>query len=854
MSYLIYINNLQIETYSQSFALTRQNNDIADISNRNADFSQNIKIPRTANNTIILETAGLIGRNSNVPYKKNTAQIIDADTGVHLVINGWAVLLNTDSKDYNLSIYSGNINFFKAIENLTLTECGLTELNHIKNLANVKATWTNTTLPYRYLIADYNGKMYHSNKLNIDYQVPSASVNYLWNRIFDFINFEFEGAIFNNEEFVDLWLSYPKPVPTTEPVYELVTNQNSIFIEQPFYDGNALINRFGVLVLPTPITGTFINSIPSGIGQRILTAGTFQIVLSGSVFSPYTNLTYNNLIFILRDNLGNIVQTSQIVTGQSLTFTAGVDFTFSLGSDAYSQIFALTGGFVTSINRVTGYTLGFDQAFIDFKVSDFIKEIMMRFALTPFAIPNTNKVKFLTLDEIFQDTNVQDWTDNFHGVTNESYILSRYAQRNDFKFKYNDSNQKHNDGYIPVANENIKENATLFSSRIFSVEPKLSNEYSGSNIYPIWSKNVKDNNTIEYKELDNRFYFLRSQLKNELIEIGSEFLGSHIHSDFYYKESYYRCKWQELINVWYKNINKLLDFTKVITANIELKSFEFSQIQMEKIVFIEQLGSYFLINKISNFTPQKVTKVELVKVEYFSEPIEILPTDPFVEIVSYVISSCNITFTLNHNLQNGQILYLKLFRSLGVIGIQEVQTFAPVQGVISGNTIVLSLNNFEIANLSISVIAQLNGFTSIFTPIQTNNIDITSGYPLNCYVPTAEPTTLTLVSAIYEGLNSNNSKKYKLVYDFSLITNNQYVVTTQVFASVPFTLWAGTTAERTFNGWTDLKDFQMSQNLFGAVVPKEINEVLQYNFLTLPNTITKIRIKINNTISNEINI
>lgn len=122
MSYLIYINNLQIETYSQSFALTRQNNDIADISNRNADFSQNIKIPRTANNTIILETAGLIGRNSNVPYKKNTAQIIDADTGVHLVINGWAVLLNTDSKDYNLSIYSGNINFFKAIENLTLTE------------------------------------------------------------------------------------------------------------------------------------------------------------------------------------------------------------------------------------------------------------------------------------------------------------------------------------------------------------------------------------------------------------------------------------------------------------------------------------------------------------------------------------------------------------------------------------------------------------------------------------------------------------------------------------------------------------------------------------------------------------
>lgn len=854
MSYLIYINNLQIETYSQSFALSRQNNDIADISNRNADFSQNIKIPRTSNNTKILETAGLIGRNSNVPYQKNTAQIIDADTGVHLVINGWAVLLNTDTKDYNLSIYSGNINFFKAIENITLTECGLEDLNHIKNTENVKETWTNTSLPYRYILADYNGKMYYSNKLNIDYQVPSASVNYLWNRIFNFIGFDFEGAIFSNEEFLDLWLSYPKPVPTTAPVYELVSTQNSIFIETPFYDGNALIIGYSVQPLPTTITGSYINSTPNNWGQKILTSGTFQIVISGSVFSPYTNLNYNSIIFTLRDNLGNVVQTTEIFSGQNLVFNAGVDFTFILTSNASSKIFPLTGGFNSIINRVVGYTLGFDQAFIDFKVSDFIKEIMMRFALTPFAIPNTNKVKFLTLDEIFQDTNVQDWTNNFYGVTNESYTLSRYAQRNDFKFKYNDSNQKHNDGYIPVANENIKENATLFSSRIFSIEPKFSNELVGSNIYPIWSKNVKDNNTIEYKELDNRFYFLRSQLKNELIEICSEFLVSYISSDFYYKENYYRCKWQELINVWYKNINKLLDFTKVITANIYLKPFEFSQLQMERMVFIQQLGSYFLINKISNFSPKKVTKVELIKVEYFSEPIEILPNDTFVEIVSYVIDNCNITFALNHNLQNGQILFLKLFRGLGVLGLQEVQIFAPVQGVISGNSITFSLNNFEIIHLTTSVIAQLNGLTSIFTPIQTNNIDITSEYPLTCYVPTAEPTALTLISAIYEGLTSNNSKKYKLVYDFSFINNNEYVVTTQVFASVPFTLWAGTTAERIFNGWTDLNNFQMSQNMFGAVVPKEIIETLEYYYISLPNTINKIRIKINNTISNEINI
>ena len=245
----------------------------------------------------------------------------------------------------------------------------------------------------------------------------------------------------------------------------MVSTQNSLIVEQDFYDGNALINRFGINLLPTAITGTYINTI-SNI-QKVLTAGTFQIGIMGSVFSPFNNHTYNSVLFRLFDNLGVQVQETTINSGQNIVFTAGVDYTFRLISEAYSQINTLTGGFVTTINRVVGYTLGFDEAFIDFKVSDFIKEIMMRFSLTPFAIPNTNKVKLLTLDEIFQNPEIQDWSDKFHGVTNESYVLSRYAQNNLLKFKYNDENQNHNDASLKVKNENIKEEVTLFASKIF---------------------------------------------------------------------------------------------------------------------------------------------------------------------------------------------------------------------------------------------------------------------------------------------------------------------------------------------------------------------------------------------------
>lgn len=854
MSYLIYINELQIENYYQSFALSKQNNDIADISNRNADYSQNIKIPRTAKNTKILETAGLIGRNSNVPYQKNTAQIIDADTGVHLVVNGWAVLLNTDTKDYNLSIYSGNINFFKAIENITLTDCGLDALNHIKNLANVKATWTNTTLPYRYLIADYNGKIYHSSKINIDYQIPSASIKYLWNRVFNFIGFEFEGAIFNNEEFKDLWLSYPKPVPTTAPDLTLVTNQDSVissnFVQQP---SGEYITYQGMLLLPNLINTAQI--VPT---NKFAQAGSYLFKVSGSASSsgtdanglPFTT-TYKSKIKIW-DNLGNIFLNETEINNEIIV-TVGIDYRFALFTGAFgilsnAGVVNLQGGFNTEISKINGYNLGFDKAFIDFKVSDFIKEIMMRFSLTPFAIPNTNKVKFLTLDEIFQDTNLQDWSDKFHGVTNESYTLSKYGQNNLLKFKYNDTNANHNDSKLIVKNENIKEEITLFASRFFSPDKKTSTEISGGNVYPIWSKNIKDNNLIEYKELDNRFYLLRSELKNTQIDISSEFLGGQTDSSFYYKENYYRCKWLELINVWYKNINKLLDFTKIITANIYLKPFEYSQLQMERMVFINQLGSYFLINKISNFTPQKATKVELIKVEYFSEPIEILPTDPFVEIVSYVISNCNITFTINHNLEAGQILYLKLF-SLSTFNYIEYQTITAVQGTIVNNEVTFSLSQFNIQTLVTGVFAKINGFTSVFTPFESSFINVTTNYPLTCYVPAGLPNDLTLLNVVYLGIQGNNVNgiiinihTYSIFYNFTILEPNQtnYVLTTEVYVynnSGTGLAIGWNITQQVVKNITDLKE-----------------SIINLNISLQPSNINKFRVKINNSTSNEINI
>ena len=124
MSYLIYINNQLIESSGINFARTLQVNDIGNITNRNSSFTQTIKIPRTANNNRIFEQVYNNGNQSNLPYQKASCDIIDADTGKHVVYKGWAILLESTATEYSITVYDGVIDFYNKIANLTITEGG----------------------------------------------------------------------------------------------------------------------------------------------------------------------------------------------------------------------------------------------------------------------------------------------------------------------------------------------------------------------------------------------------------------------------------------------------------------------------------------------------------------------------------------------------------------------------------------------------------------------------------------------------------------------------------------------------------------------------------------------------------
>ena len=64
--------------------------------------------------------------------------------------------------------------------------------------------------------------------------------------------------------------------------------------------------------------------------------------------------------------------------------------------------------------------VSFTQALIKYKLSDFIKEVMTREALTPF-VDSINNIEFLTLDERLGYEFV-DWSHMYVKRTSETYL------------------------------------------------------------------------------------------------------------------------------------------------------------------------------------------------------------------------------------------------------------------------------------------------------------------------------------------------------------------------------------------------------------------------------------------------
>ena len=626
---------------NEKVTYTIQVQDLADVSSVASSVTTSFKIPKTKNNYEALKSLSLPGDTSNLPYLKNVCKLYNF--GTTLIDNGWLKINNSDEESFNVNIENGIIDFFKAIEGKTIgNDLDLSDTNHNKDLITVINSFERND--YTYIIADYNGLNTYLkggvNYINVDYLVPSLNSKYIWDKIFNYIGYTYSGSIFNSELFTNLWVTYPKAPPTKaddeqlpDPVLRLSTNktgnieftgdltnntiefnlENVTTNDNNFLNNKLIVKHTGTYNLKSIIYGYADYRITNNWGGEIGSEKSF--LLPALRINGVIKLCSNDYTLNLKQ--GDIVEFLCTWHGLSSKYWIG----------RLRGIVFL--GYDFKLYQISQQVVDFGSEFLDVSLSEFIKEIMMRFALTPFIDVESKHIKFLTLSERINTNNVKDWTDKFVKRTDENYIYKDYAQRNWLKHKYNDENATFNNGFLSVSNQTLQPQKDLYSSKFYSFNNEITSFYDSdftNNSFPIWNREIKEtinNDTtpptktydVNYKGLSNRFYFIRRNILPKTINIGSQLLRIEETANNVAIVDTKKLSYSDAVNN-YKDFVKVLNDTRIHEIELFLNINDLLDLDLESLYYFSQENQYYILNRITIDLTNNINKGEFIRVKY----------------------------------------------------------------------------------------------------------------------------------------------------------------------------------------------------------------------------------------------
>ena len=592
--------------------------DIGDITKANSSFSWQLTFPKTPNNIKIFQGLGISGSGSRIPYQKITCQILD--NGVIIEPNGNLIITESTKKEYKGHVKAGIIDFLQDISNDKISDIiDLSDLGHLNTTSNIINTFNND-LPYKYIVADYNGQKLTDiggvTNLNPFSLVPSINVKYLWDKIFEHYGWTYGG----NFNLSDIWMTYPNAIGYSDSeaatILQASYNQHIYRTNEPE-------------VKPTDLTVSFIDTdfitqmaSPLSYVFTFEESGTYNIKasLTGVVnpilyYQPPRPITWNIHVGGQYD---------------PVTYESGEDLEITIFAPAMTSIYLqvlptyayypfdsveITEGWISVETRGIR-PIDFSEALIKIKVKDFFKEIMFRNALTPFIDVDERNIIFRTLDERLTAPAL-DWSKKYAGRDSEKYVYENYAQENLVKHKYNDENQDYADGVIVVDNENQPTEKTLYQSFSYAPEQTFEEIKTNLNTYNVQNFRMFDveikidengDMIADYKQLKDRFYFIKARTVNEQIYVGTDLATKFPLAE--YSEVF-----ANIIDTKFANIGRVINDAKIVDIDLVLSKMDILNMLFHRLYYFEQEKGYFLLNQLT-WKSGEISTGEFVKINY----------------------------------------------------------------------------------------------------------------------------------------------------------------------------------------------------------------------------------------------
>lgn len=181
-------------------AYTYQVNNIAELQDRQANYSNEFDIPMTADNVRKLGFPNLVTTNSNAPYRRLSCS--HYKNGVGIIENGVAIIKGSSSS-IKVVVYSGIYDFFQQIADRSINEIDFSELDHYFTINDIK-TLNEEDGAIIWPVVQYGGVTIGSNTIDVRYQCPQIKLPYVIDKIFAQTDYSKFGNIFSLPEYRDM--------------------------------------------------------------------------------------------------------------------------------------------------------------------------------------------------------------------------------------------------------------------------------------------------------------------------------------------------------------------------------------------------------------------------------------------------------------------------------------------------------------------------------------------------------------------------------------------------------------------------------------------------------------------------
>lgn len=664
MNYELLMKGIDGEVWSLDLpldapAMNYQINNLAELKDRNASYSQRISLPRTTHNEQAFQFSFVVGSGSGVPYMRFPCQLFYEGA---LISPAGAVLNIVDVSDTSIGvqILGATVDLFDTLNNTDAKDPG-------DGMFLLK--WYTDTMGQteRYLSGSGEAKvlyfwLYATLQKNPNFppfameairQVSELDKFYPHLNWYDLVTWIFDRAGYSLETDVDPVDRAEMFLPCTYPV--LANNPKA-----PRASGIGWIQNPTV---GTP-TGVIWKGSP-GVTLGDPVAGRLTIGPKSGTFNWMTlwdttitfRFSWTNISAIQKSSVSVGVThykndgTSAVVLTRSWSSGSSGSASVDIQMEAGEHIL-VSGTLSIIINPGSSFDMRFPVsitappvpetspgdkpqpgltydllASTGFKnLGDIVKAFVQLFGLTVDVNPATKVARAYSIREFYnrRSSSGKNWSDKLikGKDTKLTFQLSSYAQSNEIKLEDNKDNNVTDSYKFSIPDVNLQPTKLLFqigflaglNQRLYDAD--ITNKTHTLANYPIWTVNrgrmengEVTETTWEYNVLSKPMVVCidKSDYMRPKVRVGHTTTQVRLYTAYFKNLKYYVPKY------YGKLINNILKSPKILQAQILLDSLDIQSLDLFNPIWLEEHGFWFYVSKINNFQAGKIPKVDLIR-------------------------------------------------------------------------------------------------------------------------------------------------------------------------------------------------------------------------------------------------